>query len=306
MDRVERRLHPGLELQAGGVLVPAVQQAVERAEQEVARPAGRVDEPEALQRPFLQRRFQRAVEDELLHEDRRLQQRVGVLGVLGQVLVQVAEEPGGQRRVRQVVDERAVLAAVAPEVEQPGDRVTGRRDEVQRRMRVDQRLRRGQPARWSIAPEPLAVGVLGVGAEERELGVERFLPAVLRPGDPDRPDQRVVLAEPDEHAGQHPRDRRLGDPVVAPGDPGRRRALLIQGPLVLLLPAALQVSVGCDPGAQVVLQEQDLPLQVRGEGGCRGHRVPSAAEDGRDGNRSTRRRGGRTARGRRAAGAACR
>ena len=75
--------------------MPPVQQPAERAEQEVPGPAGRVDEPEALERPFLQRRFQRPVEDELLDEDRRLQQRVGVLRVLGQVLVQVAEEPRG-------------------------------------------------------------------------------------------------------------------------------------------------------------------------------------------------------------------
>ena len=99
-------------LQARGVPVPAVEQAVERAEQEVAGAAGGVDQLEAFERAFVQRWFQGAVEDELLDEDRRLQQRVGVLRVLGQVLVQVAEEPGGQRRVCQVVDERAVLAAV--------------------------------------------------------------------------------------------------------------------------------------------------------------------------------------------------
>ena len=97
VDRVERRLDAGLDFQAGRVPVPAVEQAVEGAEQEVAGPAGRVDELEAFQGPLLQRWFEGAVEDELLDEDRGLQQRVGVLRVLGQVLVQVAEEPGGQR-----------------------------------------------------------------------------------------------------------------------------------------------------------------------------------------------------------------
>ena len=110
MDRVERRLHAGLDFQARGVPVPAVEQAAERAEQEVAGPAGRVDQPEAFEGPLFQRWFEGAVEDELLDEDRGLQQRVGVLRVLGQVLVQVAEEPGGQRTIRQVVHERAVLA----------------------------------------------------------------------------------------------------------------------------------------------------------------------------------------------------
>ena len=139
---------------------------------------------------------------------------------------------------------------------------------MQRGVRVDQRLRRGQ-ARQVVDGrlEPFAVGVLGVGAEVGELGVERLLPAVLRASDPDRRDERVVLAEPDEHAGQHPRDRGLGDPVVAPGDPGRRRALLLQGALVLLLPAPSQLGVGREPGAQVVLQDQHLPLQVGGEAG---------------------------------------
>ena len=126
VDRVQRLLDPGLELQAGRVLVPAVEQPVERAEQEVARAAGRVDQPEALERPIVQRRFQRPVEDELLDEHRRLQQRVGLLGVLGQVLVQVTEEPGRQRRVGEVVDERAVVVALAPERQQRVDRVTGR------------------------------------------------------------------------------------------------------------------------------------------------------------------------------------
>ena len=126
--------------------------------------------------------------------------------------------------------------------------------------------------------KPFAVGVFWVGAEERELGVECFLPAAFRPGDPDRLDQGVVLAEPDEHASEHPCDRCLGDPIIAPGDPGRRSALLIQGALVFLLPASLQLSVGRDPGTQILLQEQDLPLEIRGEDRCRGHDVPFLAE----------------------------
>ena len=100
VDRVERRLDPGLKLQAGGVPVPPVQEPVKSAEQEVTRTAGRVDQLEPFERPLPQRRFQRPVEDELLHEDRRLPQRVGLLCVLGKVLVQVPEEPRGQRRVR--------------------------------------------------------------------------------------------------------------------------------------------------------------------------------------------------------------
>ena len=51
VDRVERRLHAGLELPGRGVPVPPVEQPVEGAEQEVAGPAGRVDQLEAFERP---------------------------------------------------------------------------------------------------------------------------------------------------------------------------------------------------------------------------------------------------------------
>ena len=267
MDRVERRLYPGLKLQAGSVLVPPVEESVEGAEQEVARTARRIDQPEPFERPFLQRRFQGLVEDELLHEYRGLQQRIRVLRVLGQVLVQVAEEPRGQRRVRQVVDQRIALAAIPPEVEQLGHRVTGRRDQMQRRTGVNEPPRRGKRRKVVDGRlEPFAVGVFGMSPEERELRVQRLLPALTRPGDPDRSHQRVVLAEPYEHGCQHPRNRHLRDPVIPPGHPRRRRALLIQRPLMLLLPVALQAGVGRDPSPQIVLQQQNLPLQISGQG----------------------------------------
>ena len=77
-----------------------------RAEQEVAGAAGRVDHPERRGRSGRARGgsgsrpnssiagVERQVEDELLDELRGLQQREGLLGVLGQVLVEVAEEAG--------------------------------------------------------------------------------------------------------------------------------------------------------------------------------------------------------------------
>src|SRR5581483_12249559 len=85
VDRVERGLDAGLDLDRGGVLVPAVQQTAKRTEQEVARAARRVDHPEALKRAFFQRRFQRAVQDMLFDEHRRLEQRIRVLRVFRQV-----------------------------------------------------------------------------------------------------------------------------------------------------------------------------------------------------------------------------
>ena len=277
VDRVERGLDAGPDLDVRRVLVPALQQSVEGAQQEVPGPAGGVDELEAFEGAFLQRGFQGLVEDELLDEDRRLQQRVGVLGVLGEVLIQVTEEPRRQRLVGQVVNQRTVVFAAAPEVQQRRHRVTGGCDEAQRGMLVDQRLR-GRQGREVVngLHQPLAVGVLGMGAEEGELRVEGLLPAILRTGDPHRLDERVVLAEPDEHRGEHPGDRSLRHPVIAPGHPRRRRALLDHRPLMLPLPVRLQLGVGRHPLAQVVLQDQNLSLEVGGEGGRRGHDAPSA------------------------------
>ena len=122
MDRIEGRLNAGPDLKIRRVLVPAVQQPVKSAQQEVPGTAGRVDELEAFERPFLQRGFEGLVEDELLDEDRRLQQRVGVLGVLGEVLIQVAEEPRRQRLVGQVVNESTGLRAGARSPAAPSPR----------------------------------------------------------------------------------------------------------------------------------------------------------------------------------------
>ena len=86
-------------------VLPAGEQALEGAEQEVARAAGRVDQLAASGRPNSSiAGVERAVEDERLDEVRRLQQRVGFLRRLGEVLVEVAEEAGVARRVGEVVD----------------------------------------------------------------------------------------------------------------------------------------------------------------------------------------------------------
>ena len=119
VDRVERPLHPGLHVQPRRPFRPAFVEPGERAEQEVARAAGRVDEPDPLQRALVQGRLQGLVEDELLDEHRGLQQGVGLLRVLGQVLVEVTEEPGGQVRVGEVADQVPVVRLGAPELDQP-------------------------------------------------------------------------------------------------------------------------------------------------------------------------------------------
>ena len=98
-----RRLVRGLGLD------PAAEEPSERPEEEVARAAGRVDDRRVGQTECGDRRFEGAVEDELLDEDRGLEQRVRLLGVLGEVLVEVAEEAGVPVRVSEVVAEFARL-----------------------------------------------------------------------------------------------------------------------------------------------------------------------------------------------------
>ena len=146
VDPVHRRqggVDAGLEVQVGCVGVPAVQQTVERSEQEVAGPAGRVDDGEPVERPLRQGRFEGLVEDELLDEDGGLQEGVRVSGVRGQVLVEVTEEPGRQLRVAQVADQVALVVGGAPEVDDAGGHRTRRRQQ----MRVPSAPRRAGPWR---------------------------------------------------------------------------------------------------------------------------------------------------------------
>ena len=89
-DPVDEDLHIG----AGFQHLPAPQQPVERTEQEVPRAAGRVDQPHRCEPELLDCWVEGAVENELLDELRRLQQRVVLARLLGQVLVEVTEEPG--------------------------------------------------------------------------------------------------------------------------------------------------------------------------------------------------------------------
>ena len=100
----------------------------------------RVDHLEPGEPELRDRRGERLVEDELLDEDRGLQQRVHLLRVVGEVLVQVSEEPGAEVRVAEVVDERAFRCRAAEEGEQRvGRHRRNRRLPHSRVVRVDER-----------------------------------------------------------------------------------------------------------------------------------------------------------------------
>ncbi len=110
MNTVESPLDEHRDLRAGVLLPPAFDQPGEAAEQKVPAAAGRVDYLEAVvgmqstvghkprfiphlgQPELLNRRVERAVEDEFLDEDGRLQQREFLACLFGEVLVEIAQE----------------------------------------------------------------------------------------------------------------------------------------------------------------------------------------------------------------------
>lgn len=119
--------------------------------------------PDGVEAELLHRQLQRQVEDELLHEHRSLEQRVRLTGVLGEVLVQVAEETGVQIRVREVVDHLAVGAPLTPERQQRGGGLVRGQDLEERVVRgVEEALHRpvglGQRVEGSQQPVPVVQG----------------------------------------------------------------------------------------------------------------------------------------------------
>ena len=107
---------------AGLSVLPGGEQPLERADQEVTATARGIDELHGGQPVLGERRREGAIEDERLDKDGRLQQREALLGVLGQVLVQIAEEPRVALRVGEVEDGADIVGRVVeriPQADQP-------------------------------------------------------------------------------------------------------------------------------------------------------------------------------------------
>jgi hypothetical protein len=79
-------------------------------------PAGGIDEPRPLNAELGERRLERTVEDEGLHELRRLQQRIALAGRVGEVLVEASQEAGAQRHVGEIVRQQPALRVQAENV----------------------------------------------------------------------------------------------------------------------------------------------------------------------------------------------
>src|SRR5699024_12739391 len=76
---LERLLHDLPRVVRRCFLLPALHEPVEGTEEEVSGPAGGIDDLEPFERAFRECRLHGLVKDELLDEDRGLQQRVGAL-----------------------------------------------------------------------------------------------------------------------------------------------------------------------------------------------------------------------------------
>src|SRR4051812_47358816 len=97
------------------------------------RSAGGIDETHFAVPERLNRRRQRTIENEGLHESRCLEQRVSLTDRLGQVLVKVSEESCVERLIDEVVDD---LAAVGidplPELDERARRIGRQRQAPER------------------------------------------------------------------------------------------------------------------------------------------------------------------------------
>ena len=139
----------------------------------MARAAGRVDRPDRLQAELVEGRREGVVQQEPLDEVGRLEQGVLLADLLGEVLVQVAQEP----RVAPLDAERPEQGAglgvdLPPGVQQRPGPVGGRAEGPERRLALGEQVpRRGDRADPAEdVQEVAAVGVvLGAGVQVRLL-----------------------------------------------------------------------------------------------------------------------------------------
>ena len=170
----------------------------------------------------LQRRLQGAVEDELLHEYRRLQQRVPRLapprtgpgrGRRGSGCP--ACRRGGPAPARR--SRRARRQKSSSRVAASPEGVTSHSGEVS----STRAWVAGSPARYEMACCSHSRSVtsgLAAASSRRNFACasQRLGATVPGPGDPHRLDESVVLDEADEDGDEYPRHRGEGDPVLGP------------------------------------------------------------------------------------------
>lgn len=165
-----------------------------------------------FQRELPDGRHQGVLQDELLDELGCLQQGVALAGVLGEILVEVAQQAGVPVRGRKTVEQRTLFVLGLEEVAERLATVAAHRDLPQRVAVLGEEVgAAGQLADLAEDPlEVLPVVVATVGPEVVQIGGLHPQP-VLAPAREIRAlQQAVVLEIAHEHASQHPGDRHLG------------------------------------------------------------------------------------------------
>ena len=266
-DLVQCALGQGPRVAAGLAAHPGLEQAPEGPEQEVPGATGGVDQAHGGEAEGVDGRGEGAVEDEGLDEPGGLEQGVAAAGVLGEVLVEVAEEAGVPLGVGEVVDQGAgVRVHPLPEAQQGGGGVAAGAEGPERVVGgVEQG---GSGGQGGDAPEavqqivPIRVGA-PLGGLEVELVLVRGAPAALAgAGDQRGRDQPVVLQEADEAAAEDPGGPGLGDEALAPDLEGLAATPGVAGGAVLVAQRGVDLGHGSGAPAQVVLQPLELALQV--------------------------------------------
>ena len=247
-------------------LTPQVEQPGEPAEQEVPRAAGRVDHPHLLQPELVDGRRERPVEDELLDEHRRLQQGVLLLGLLGEFLIQVAQEASvAVFDLERPLEMPRLGVDLPPEREQLHRRIAAGSHRPERRLPLGEQILGGGNLADLVEDvlEILPVGVVRMLSEEEFVRVLGQLAALALPGQPAFVDQVVVFHEPHEDAGQHPRHGDLIE-IVVPPDLERLGRAAPSFDLVERLPQpGVDLGVARGTGEQVLGQFGDELLEVR-------------------------------------------
>ena len=206
---------------AGFMGLPEPEQALESAEEEVPGAAGEINHPHGFETKGRDGRRERAVENELLHEHRGLEQGVAFAREFGEVLVEVAEEAGVPFGISEIMDDApGVGIGLAPEFEQGLGGIGGRPHAPEGIVPAIEEIlhARQLPDRLEDVFEVVAFARRGMLAEKEAVLILRpLMSRRVAPGEERHVNEFVVFEEAHEHPGQNPRDGNLGQFLIAPG-----------------------------------------------------------------------------------------
>ena len=237
--------------------------------------AGRIDQPHFPIAKLAQGRFQGAVQNELLHKLRRLQQGIPLLRRLRQILVKIAQEPGIPIGIGEIMDQPPGIGIdLLPKPQQSHGPIARHRQPPQRVMAlVEQRRHAGQMLHFpETGQEIFPVALPRMGTEITLVPVQGQSPPLgLGSGEIRLVHQTVVLQKPHEHPHQQPMHGGLGNHLLleimqglgGPGSLPRRLPLGGQ--------RCLKRRRGLDAFADIGFEEGRQAFQIAKQGGSIDH-----------------------------------